>query len=195
MKNITSSQKADVQKSRGGSSILWVVTVVALLAIGGAVYLYKQVRELKKNNQFEDLQSNQDQLKEKISKLINLPDEKPTVANVTDKEKLKDQPFFKDAQNGDSLLIFPAAKKAIIYRESENRLINVGPIAITSDKEAMKESEEEETESENSRGRINLESDEAEKETTERSSERLAGESGGLDDESGDESTEEDERE
>jgi hypothetical protein len=61
-------------------------------------------------------------------------DETPTLATVTDKTKLKDQPFFKDAENGDQILIFPQAKKAIIYREKENRLINVGPIAITSDK-------------------------------------------------------------
>ncbi len=174
---------------------MWIVTIVALLAIGGAAYLYKQVRDLKKDGQLVNLQSNQDQLKEKISKLINLPDEKPTVANVTDKEKLKDQPFFKDAQNGDSLLIFPAAKKAIIYRESENRLINVGPIAITSDKEAMKESDEGGDENENSRKRISRESEETEKEPTERSSERLTEGSGGSDEESGNESTEEGERE
>ena len=60
-------------------------------------------------------------------------DETPTLASVTDKTKLKDQPFFKDAENGDQILIFPQAKKAIIYRESTNKLINVGPIAITTD--------------------------------------------------------------
>lgn len=76
------------------------------------------------------------EVKNKVAKLIDLPgDETPTLASVTDKAKLKDQPFFEDAENGDQIIIFPQAKKAIVYRESTNRLINVGPIAITSDKQ------------------------------------------------------------
>lgn len=68
---------------------------------------------------------------EKVGKLLTLPtDEQPTVATVQDKEKLKDQPFFKDAQNGDKLLIYTKAQKAIIYREEGNKLINVGPVTL-----------------------------------------------------------------
>ncbi len=152
--------------------MLWFITIVALLAIGGAAYLYKQVRDLKKDSQMGNIQSNQEQLRDRIGKLINLPDENPTVANVTDKEKLKDQPFFKDAQNGDSLLIFPAAKKAIIYRESENRLINVGPIAITSDKEMNKDLEvsaDNDGEGENTTRNSYREADKEEEKTVEKS--------------------------
>lgn len=130
------------QQTNGRGALFWVVTIIAFIAIGGSIYLYKQVRNLKNSQNpqanYIAQEKEQNELKKKIGKLINLPDEKPTVANVTDREKLKDQPFFKDAENGDRLLIFPAAKKAIIYRESENRLINVGPIAITSDKEILK---------------------------------------------------------
>lgn len=55
----------------------------------------------------------------------------PTIADITDKDKLKDQAFFKDAENGDQLLLFSKAKVAMLYRESTNKLINVGPIALS----------------------------------------------------------------
>jgi hypothetical protein len=66
-----------------------------------------------------------------VGRIYNLPDETPTVATVKDINKLKDQAFFKDAQNGDSLLIFSVTKQALLYREKTNQLINVGPITIS----------------------------------------------------------------
>lgn len=72
-----------------------------------------------------------DALTAQVGKLINLPtDEKPTVATVTDASKVKDQPFFKNAKNGDKVLIYQKAQKAILYRPSENRIIEVGSVNI-----------------------------------------------------------------
>lgn len=66
-----------------------------------------------------------------VGKLISLPsDETPTVATVTDIEKIKDQVFFKNAKVGDKVLIYTNAKKAILYRPSENRIIEVGAVNI-----------------------------------------------------------------
>lgn len=63
---------------------------------------------------------------------LTLPsDEQPTVATVSDPNKLKDQPFFAGAEKDDKLLIYTNSKKAIIYRPSTNKIINVGPIAIS----------------------------------------------------------------
>lgn len=68
---------------------------------------------------------------EKVGKLIALPaDETPTIATVEDKTKLADQAFFSAAENGDKLLIYTKAQKAIVYRPSTNQIINVGPISI-----------------------------------------------------------------
>lgn len=54
-------------------------------------------------------------LVEKIGKLVILPaDEEPVLATVTDKEKLKDQPLFAKAENGDKILIYAKAQKAYI---------------------------------------------------------------------------------
>lgn len=71
-----------------------------------------------------------DTLLAQVKKLIALPDEVPTVATVTDIEKLADQPFFASAQNGDKVLVFTNAKKAILYRSSSRLIIDVAPVNI-----------------------------------------------------------------
>ena len=64
-------------------------------------------------------------LVDKVSLLTALPtDETPTVATVTDITKLQGQPFFAKAQNGDKVLIYTKNKKAILYRETTNEIIN-----------------------------------------------------------------------
>ena len=64
----------------------------------------------------------------RIAKLISLPNETPQTAVVSDVEKISDQPFFKNAQNGDVVFIYQASRKSILYRPSENKIIEVGTI-------------------------------------------------------------------
>lgn len=66
----------------------------------------------------------------KVGKLIELPNEDVTLATVSDVTRLSSQPFFARAANGDKVLIYTASKKAILYRPSINKIIEVGPIAI-----------------------------------------------------------------
>ena len=62
---------------------------------------------------------------------MDLPEgEDPSVATVLDKEKLKDQPFFARAENGDKVIIYTKAGQAILYRPSTNRIITVAPINL-----------------------------------------------------------------
>jgi hypothetical protein len=84
----------------------------------------------------QQLQADAAALAERVGKLIQVPEGEPVVATVTDKDKLTDQPFFARAENGDKVLIYAEDSIAIIYRESENKIINAGPIAITSDESA-----------------------------------------------------------
>ena len=66
-----------------------------------------------------------------ISRTLNLPqDEEPTIATVSEPEKLTDQSFFKDSQTGDRVIIYQNSKKVILYRPSEKRVIEVGVVNI-----------------------------------------------------------------
>jgi len=70
-------------------------------------------------------------LVEKIGKLVILPaDEEPVLATVTDKEKLKDQPLFAKAENGDKILIYAKAQKAYIYNPTKNVIVDVVPVNV-----------------------------------------------------------------
>jgi hypothetical protein len=64
-----------------------------------------------------------------VGKLMDLPSEKPTVATVKDVTQLPlNQPFFVAAKNGDTVLFYNDAKKAILYRPETDKIINVSPI-------------------------------------------------------------------
>lgn len=107
-----------------------VVAATCVLALGTIGYLAWQNHDLKQNPN-KILQADQKKLLDKVGALMTLPNgEQPSIATVSDKAKLKDQAFFKNAQNGDTLLIYTNARKAILYREKTNKIIEVAPIAI-----------------------------------------------------------------
>lgn len=119
-----------VRKDKRAVYAFVVAAVVAVVLLAVAGYFAKSYYDLRANPS-QAAEAEAQQLTATVSKLYQLPsDEEPIVGEVQDKEKLKDQPFFKNAQNGDKILIYQKAKLAIIYRQSENKLINVGPIAI-----------------------------------------------------------------
>jgi len=98
------------------------IFLLILSLVGTAGYFYYKYKKASQTNPAE----NESQIYvNKISQFALLPDEEPTLATVADREKLKDQPFFASAQNGDKVLLFPQAKKAILYRPSENKLVEM----------------------------------------------------------------------
>jgi hypothetical protein len=61
-----------------------------------------------------------------ISQFMELPvGETPTLATVSNIEQLKGQPFFANAKNGDKVLIYQKALKAVLYRPSTKKVIEV----------------------------------------------------------------------
>ncbi|MEK9176360.1 MAG: LytR C-terminal domain-containing protein [Patescibacteria group bacterium] len=115
-----------ITKLFSGRKVLIPIFLVTVLIVAGAgFYLYKQI-SVNKNKPSPAAASEIKDLTQKVGKLIDLPmSETPTVATVSDITKLKDQPFFAKAQNGDKVLIYQKAKKAILYRPGENKIIEV----------------------------------------------------------------------
>ena len=122
-----------------------VTILIAVLGIGVGIYFYLQYDNAKKllKNPTLAAQGEQKTLIEKIGKLIELPkDEEPTIATVSDVNKLKSQAFFAKAQNGYKVLIYSKSKKAILYDPKANKIIEVGPINVGDEKAAQPASTE-----------------------------------------------------
>jgi hypothetical protein len=61
-----------------------------------------------------------------IGKVLVLPaDEDPVPAVISDLKNLKDQPFFANALVGDIVLIYKVHQKAILWRPSSGKVIEV----------------------------------------------------------------------
>jgi len=123
------------RKRKLSKKVLWGALMVLLVGILAAAlyftwFFYNKYESLKRNPN-EVMKEETAWVTEKVSALMDLPqDETPTVATVLDVEKLKDQPFFKNAQNGDKILVYTKAMKAILYRPETNKIIEVMPLVI-----------------------------------------------------------------
>jgi hypothetical protein len=113
------------------------VIAILLAAVG---YLYFQYQKANKELQTikTDPSSVQkvaaDEVKKlvaEVGKLVDLPtNEDPTVATISDIDKLKDQPFFAKARNGDKVLIYTNTKKAILYDPDIHKVMDIAPVNI-----------------------------------------------------------------
>lgn len=111
---------------------LYVVIFLLMLALLPSIYFYNKYQAVQKTLQ-KQKQLNLDDREKlivQVGKLIELPKEEATVAVVSDKDKLINQSFFQNAKNGDRVLIFTKAKKAILYRPSINKIIEVTQINL-----------------------------------------------------------------
>lgn len=107
-------------------------TIVFFFLLGG-IYFFNQYRHLQ-NNIAGIAGIDNGELKgivENVSKLMELPQEVPTLATVSDIDKLKtEQTFFQKGQNGDKVLLYVKSKLAVLYRPKTNKIINIGPLNI-----------------------------------------------------------------
>jgi len=109
-----------------------VFIAVLILCIGAtatAYYYYRQIQQIKKNPQAATDMENQAILN-KISTIMVLPTEKPSIATILDKTKLQGQAFFQKAQNGDKVIIFEQARRVLLYRPDTGRVIDFAPLVL-----------------------------------------------------------------
>lgn len=113
-----------------------MIAVLLLAIIAGGVIGYREYTKLRDENKRlsnpqEAAKNDSEKIKGQVAALIEVPtDEEPTIATVVDTSKLSGQPFFAKAQNDDRVLMYQKAKKAILYRPSTNKIIEVAPINI-----------------------------------------------------------------
>ncbi len=111
-----------------GSIVILIITISAGV-IYGFSYFAKDAEPKSAASQEGEVES----LLDEVNKIFLMPEgESPTVATVTDVEKLAGQPFFKNAQNGDKVIIFGASKQALLYRPSVKKIITMSPIDANS---------------------------------------------------------------
>lgn len=118
---------------------LRIAAVVLVCVVGGfSIAVYGQTAYQKAVHKIRQLAGKPDQTQQEtdnlivaVGKLMALPEgEQPSIGTVADTGKLKDQPFFSKAENGDRLLIYTEARRVILYRPSINKVINVALLNI-----------------------------------------------------------------
>ena len=121
-------EKKEIHSPKTFSLYLLLSSIILVSALSG--YLYYQYQKVYPKS-INKANSDAPSIVAAVEKLMLLPvGETPTVATVTDITKLNDQPFFKNAVNGNKVLIFSSSKLAIIYDLKRNIIINVGPVNI-----------------------------------------------------------------
>jgi hypothetical protein len=66
----------------------------------------------------------------KVGKLMVLPNETPSMATVVDPKELSKEAFFAKANVGDKVILYPNARKVILYNPDQNRIIEVATLDI-----------------------------------------------------------------
>ena len=130
----TMEKKQDKSKSGISGMLIPVLAIVTLIGIGLAFFFYTRYTDIRDNPTGEIEARNQEEsarITGALQEIIVFNEEDPTVARIEDPSalQLSNPDFYADAQPGDYLVLFPST--AIIYREVDDRIINVAPIIHT----------------------------------------------------------------
>lgn len=128
-----------------------LIFILALIGFSGwSFYNYQQAK--KEILRLSTLEGQQDLQQREVDKLLDavaghlvLPEnEQPTVATISDIKALTEsQPFFQGANNGDKVIVYVNAGRAIIYSPDRDVIINVGAVVVDNDEVAMEDIEDE----------------------------------------------------
>lgn len=137
MPNIDSLKLKEPKRNKPSIVIFLLAFILTLILVLASVY-YRQYVKLK-NNSNATTSGESENVISRVAQVMELPQgENPTVATVSNSNKLKEQDFFKSAENGDKILIYAGYKMAILYRPSVNKIIKVAPLVLDQDNENKK---------------------------------------------------------
>jgi len=121
-------KKSNIKKS------VWIfVCFIVALLLAGNIYFFLQNKQLTTSITADKKEADKKEAQDiykTISKFMELPKEEPVLATVIDKTKLQDQSFFSKAQNGDKLLVFSKARKALLYRPTTSKVVEFAPLSL-----------------------------------------------------------------
>lgn len=104
-----------------------VMGFLLFLALGAAGYFYYQYTHTAQIAEAREIK----ELATKIGAVIALPEQEiPTLATVTNKDKLDSQPFFQKAENGDKILIYTTAGQVVLYRPATGKVIDMTTVTV-----------------------------------------------------------------
>ncbi len=127
MDEYTQPKKKILNLSNAGLFIIITLAILFVSALGTTYYFYKKSLSFV----VKDPQKEMEQTIQMIDGHMVLPlDENPTMATISDPEKLKDQPFFANAKKGDKVLIYASSQRAILYDPEADIIIEVAPINL-----------------------------------------------------------------
>ena len=107
-----------------------VAGIVILLLVTGYFFIKYQESQKLLNNPAALAEREVANIVTQVGKIIDLPSgENPQVLTVSDKSKLKGQTFFSKSQNGDKVLLYEKNRKAILFRPSTGKIIEISTIA------------------------------------------------------------------
>src|SRR3989344_9061701 len=100
--------------------IIILLTAFLFIAVLSSLLFFRRYQQMQKKSSEQPAPTRSLRLSDKppvlseIEKLLVLPDEKPTILNVSDLDNLIDQPFFAGAKPSDIVLLYEQEKKAIL---------------------------------------------------------------------------------
>jgi uncharacterized membrane protein len=124
------------EKRKGRGKVIYLIIIV-ILALGLLWSLTSYLNARKQISILSDPQKKAEVEKVETDALlasigqhiILAKDEEPMVATIKDIENLSaKEPFYKDAKDGDKIIIYPESQRAIIYNPENDILVNVGVI-------------------------------------------------------------------
>lgn len=105
---------------------LFSLLVLAILVAGYFFWRYQATKDVIENPS----QAEVERIVNLIAQHVVLPEgETPTVATVASVEELRDQPFFKNAQNGYQVLVYQQSGLAVMYDPQRNLVVNMAQIS------------------------------------------------------------------
>lgn len=120
--------------TRNTKILIAVLVIVTLVSVISVLRLNSKLSALKSDSTKEVTAAAEVQkMVDDVAKHIVLPaDEVPTAAIVSDLSKLKGQPFFERAQLGDVVLVYATSRRAVLWRPSSQKLVEVSAINFPS---------------------------------------------------------------